>query len=73
MTFYLRDHLQTLFLILRQFQQMHLLKLAGNHGFTCLHLLNLLTTNLPKHIETTQLIWNANQLTGFYMMGDIGR
>ena len=73
MTFYLRDHLQTLLLILRQFQQIDPLKLAGNHRFTCLHLLNLLTTNVPQHIKTTQLIRNANQLTGFYMMGDIGR
>ena len=35
--------------------------------------LNLLTTNVPHHIETSQLICNANQLTGFYMMGNIGR
>ena len=34
---------------------------------------NPLTTNVPHHIETSQLIWNANQLTGFYMMGNIGR
>ena len=25
------------------------------------------------HIETSQLICRANQLTGFYMMGNIGR
>ena len=25
------------------------------------------------HIETSQLICTANQLTGFYMMGNIGR
>ena len=31
-----------------------------------------LTTNVPHHIETSQLISNANQLTGFYMMGNIG-
>ena len=35
--------------------------------------LNPLTTNLPHHIETSQLICNANQLTGFYMMGNTGR
>ena len=34
---------------------------------------NPLTTNGPHHIETIQLIYNANQLTGFYIMGDIGR
>ena len=33
---------------------------------------NPLTTNVPHHIETSQLICSANQLTGFYMMGDIG-
>ena len=26
---------------------------------------NLLTTNVPRHIETSQLICSANQLTGF--------
>ena len=30
-------------------------------------------TNVPHHIETSQLICNANQLVGFYMMGNIGR
>ena len=35
--------------------------------------LNPLTTNVPHHIETSQLICNANQLTGSYMMGNIGR
>ena len=33
--------------------------------------LNPSTTNVPHHIETSQLICNANQLTGFYMMGNI--
>ena len=36
-------------------------------------LLNQLTTNFPHHKETSQLICNANQLTDFYMMGNIGR
>ena len=35
--------------------------------------LNPLTTNVPHYIETSQLICIANQLTGFYMMGNIGR
>ena len=35
--------------------------------------LNPLTTNVPHHIETSQFICNANQLTGFYMMGNIDR
>ena len=39
--------------------------------FVCL--VNPLTINVPHHIETSQLICSENQLTGFYMMGDIGR
>ena len=35
-------------------------------------LINPLTTNVPHHIETSQLICIENQLTGFYMMGNIG-
>ena len=31
--------------------------------------INPLTTNVPHHTETSQLIFSANQLTGFYMMG----
>ena len=31
-----------------------------------------LTTNAPHHIETSQEICIANQLTSFYMMGNIG-
>ena len=34
--------------------------------------LNALTTNVPHDKETSQLICIANQLTGFYMMGNIG-
>ena len=34
---------------------------------------NPLTTNVSHHIGTNQLICNTNQLTGFYMMGNIGR
>ena len=34
--------------------------------------INQLTTNVPHHIETSQLNFSANQLTGFYMMGNIG-
>ena len=36
-------------------------------------LLNPLTTNVPHHIETSQLICDTNQLSGFYVMGNIGR
>ena len=32
-----------------------------------------LTTDVPRHIEACQLIFIANQLTGFYMMGKTGR
>ena len=34
---------------------------------------NPLTTNASHRIETSQLICRVNQLTGFYMIGDIGR
>ena len=34
--------------------------------------LNPLMTDAPHHIETSQLICRANQLTGFYMMGNTG-
>ena len=34
--------------------------------------INQLTTNVPHHIETSQLPCSANQLTGFYMIGNIG-
>ena len=34
--------------------------------------INPLTTNAPHHIENSQLICIANELTGFYMMGNIG-
>ena len=36
----------------------------------CLLHFNPLTINVPYRIETSQLILNANQLTGFYMMGN---
>ena len=34
---------------------------------------NPLTTNVPYHIEMSQLICIVNQLTAFYMMWNIGR
>ena len=34
---------------------------------------NPLTTNVSHYIETSQLICNANQLTDFYMIVNIGR
>ena len=36
-------------------------------------LVNPLTINIPHHIETSQLICKTNQLTGFYIMRNIGR
>ena len=32
-----------------------------------------LTTIVSHHTETNQFIWKANQLTGFYIIGNIGR
>ena len=37
------------------------------------HNLNPLKTTISHYIETSQLICTVNQLTGFYMMGNIGR
>ena len=34
---------------------------------------NPLMTNVPHHKETSQLICITNQLTDFYMMGNLGR
>ena len=34
---------------------------------------NLLTTSVRHHTETSQFICIANQMTGFYMMENIGR
>ena len=34
---------------------------------------NVLTTNVPHHIETSLLICITNELTSFYMIGNIGR
>ena len=34
---------------------------------------NPLTSNVPYHIETSQLTWKENQLTSFYMIGNTGR
>ena len=39
----------------------------------CLIPVNPLMINVPHHIETSQLVCIANQLTGFYMMGNINR
>ena len=38
----------------------------------CLISINPLTTDFIYHIETSQWICIANQLTGFYMIGYIG-
>ena len=34
--------------------------------------LNPLTANVPHHVETSQVICNASQLTGFHVMGNSG-
>ena len=31
------------------------------------YFINLLTTNVPQHVDTSQLICRANQLAGFYI------
>ena len=52
-----------------QFKKCSKLSTSGQYKVSYL---NPLTTNVPNHIETSQLICIANQLTGFYMMGNIG-
>ena len=34
---------------------------------------NPLTTNVPHHVETSEVICTANRLNGFYMIDIIGR
>ena len=41
-----------------------------NENPEILELVNPLTTNVLHHTETSKFICNANQLTGFYMMGE---
>ena len=43
-----------------------------NFFLNIFHEIHLLATNVPYHIETGQFICTVNQLTGFYMMGNIG-
>ena len=57
-----------MFVVDFEFVLAHREKLVTENG-----IINPLPTNVPHHIETSQLICNANQLTGFYMMGSIGR
>ena len=49
----------------------------GNFGWAITnkcttYFINVLTSNVPHHTETSQLILIANELTGLYMMGNIG-
>ena len=39
--------------------------------FTNINTVNLLTTDVPHHIETSQLIRSANQSSALYMVGNI--
>ena len=45
----------------------------GKRFHTVKNNLNPLTTNVPHHIDTSQLICNINRLTGFCMIGNNGR
>ena len=49
-----------------------LANLAKFTGKQACNFINPLTTNVPHHTETSQLTYNANQLTDFYRMGNIG-
>lgn len=41
-------------------------------GQNQLHSFNPLTTSVPHHMETSQLLYMETELTGFFMMGEIG-
>ena len=45
----------------------------SGHFLTVKPLINPLVTNVPHHIETSELISNVDKLIGFYMVGNIGR
>ena len=70
------SHLVLVFLLLTLNMQLP----AGRHSGVFIVLfqrcfqgpVNTLATIKTHHIETSQLISNANQLSGFYMMGNIG-
>ena len=47
---------------------------SGTNGYISnKFLLYLCISDAPRHIKTSQLISKANQLTGFYMIENIGR
>ena len=58
-----------------EFCALNICKLYVLCTITChfAYFLNPLTTNVLHRIDPSQLIWNANQSTGFYMMRNIGR
>ena len=46
-------------------------EIAVSFLFKLFYHFNQLVTNASHHTETSQLICDANELTGFYMMGNI--
>ena len=46
-------------------------EIAVSFLFKLFYHVNQLVTNASHHTETSQLICDANELTGFYMMGNI--
>ena len=46
-------------------------EIAVSFLFKLFYHINQLVTNASHHTETSQLICDANELTGFYMMGNI--
>ena len=56
----------------QQFRTIYILREKWSKRTLGSHI-NPLMTNVPHHIETSQLIVIANQLTVFYMMDNIGR
>ena len=44
---------------------------GSRHSIDVCYCVNLLTTNVTRHLETSKLIFNANQLTSFCIMGTL--
>ena len=48
-------------------------KTSNTHRKRRIAMFDPLMINVPHHIETSPLICIANQLTSFFLMGNIGR
>ena len=70
------ENVQTHFKNLAAIKLQYFYSVSDNFGTLYIQELKFvkpLTTNVLHHIETIQLVCNANQLTGFYMTENFGR